>query len=144
MTTLPIAAYLPGYYYLTAVAKTNSVKQPITTKIDDANQTWDDQNMFSNYTHSETNSEVMKSITRHIAILIAAIAAGTGLATGQMLKLNAPLTLGVGYAHMRYHKYKLGGAYRHRPIGGWRSSKWIGPTRFSISFGYVLDCGCRK
>ena len=45
----------------------------------------------------------MKSITRHIAILIAAIAAGTGLATGQMLKLNAPLTLGgspnLGYGH---------------------------------------------
>lgn len=201
----------------------------------------------------------MKSITRHIAIIIAAIAAGTGLASGQMLKLNAPLTLGgspnlgyehqlnhrlalsgdvfwlpymsdkheevfrslqitselryyfretldsrmasgwymggylmygdfniglyrhndmdksfrragwgvsggvsggwkykfndrwqmdinlgVGYVHMRYHKYKLGGAYRHRPIGGWRSSRWIGPTRFSISFGYVLNCGCRK
>ena len=55
----------------------------------------------------------MKSITRHIAIIIAAISAGTGLASGQMLKLNAPLTLGgspnLGYEHQLNHRLALSG-----------------------------------
>lgn len=54
------------------------------------------------------------------------------------------INLGIGYAHLQYHKYKLGGAYRYKPIGTWRTSNWIGPTRFSVSFGYIIDCGCVK
>lgn len=70
-----------------------------------------------------------------------------GVAGGWKYQFNKrwqmDINMGVGYVHMRYHKYKLGGAYRHHPIGGWRQSKWIGPTRFSISFGYILGCACK-
>lgn len=57
-------------------------------------------------------------------------------------KWQMDVNMGIGYAHLQYHKYKLGGAYRNKPIGTWRTSNWFGPTRFSVSFGYIIDCGC--
>lgn len=71
-----------------------------------------------------------------------------GVSAGWKYQFNAhwqmDINIGIGYAHLQYHKYKLGGAYKHRPIGTWRTKEWIGPTRFSVSFGYVIDCGCVK
>lgn len=53
------------------------------------------------------------------------------------------INLGVGYAHLQYHKYRLDDPQALR-IGTWHTRPWVGPVRFSISFGYVFDCGCVK
>lgn len=75
-------------------------------------------------------------------------ACSAGISAGWKYAFNnrwqMDINLGVGYAHLQYHKYKLGGAYRDRPLGTWRTRHWVGPTRFSISFGYVIDCACNK
>lgn len=49
------------------------------------------------------------------------------------------INMGIGYAYLQYHKYKLGGAYKDRPMGTWRTRNWFGPTRFSVSVGYIID-----
>ena len=71
-----------------------------------------------------------------------------GLSGGWKYKFNRhwqmDINLGIGYAHIQYNKYKLGGMYRHYPLKRKQTRGWVGPTRFSISFGYIIDCGCRK
>lgn len=54
------------------------------------------------------------------------------------------INLGVGYAHLQYDKYKLGGLYKNYPMKRKQTRGWVGPTRFSISIGYIIDNGCKK
>lgn len=54
------------------------------------------------------------------------------------------INLGIGYATLVYDKYRLAGPEASIPFKKKQTRNWIGPTRFSISFGYIINCGCRK
>lgn len=71
----------------------------------------------------------------------------SGISGGWKYRFNEhwqmDINLGVGYAHLQYHKYHLADPEAHK-IGTWHTQPWFGPTRFSVSFGYIIDCGCIK
>lgn len=71
-----------------------------------------------------------------------------GISVGWKYEFNRhwqmDVNLGIGYAHLVYDKYKLGGMYANHPLSRFNHYNWVGPTRFSVSFGYVLDTHCRK
>lgn len=54
------------------------------------------------------------------------------------------INLGIGYAHLQYNKYKLGGLYENHPYIRKKTRGYFGPTRFSVSFGYIIPTGLKK
>lgn len=48
------------------------------------------------------------------------------------------LNIGLGYAHLQYNKYYLGGEYVNFPLERKKTKRWIGPTKFGINLTYNI------
>ncbi|MEG0647292.1 MAG: DUF3575 domain-containing protein, partial [Bacteroides sp.] len=46
--------------------------------------------------------------------------------------------IGLGYAHMQYNKYLLGGEWADYPLSIKDTKAWIGPTKFGVNLVYNL------
>ncbi len=65
-----------------------------------------------------------------------------GVSTGYKFAFNTrwglDLNLGLGYAHMQYDKYLLGGEYVDFPLERKKTKAWIGPTKFGVHLVYNI------
>lgn len=65
-----------------------------------------------------------------------------GVSTGYKFAFNSrwglDINLGLGYAHLQYDKYYLGGEYAKYPLEKKKTKSWIGPTKFGIYLTYNL------
>ena len=66
----------------------------------------------------------------------------TGISGGYKYAFNSrwglDFNLGVGYAHLQYDKYHLGGEHAGYAIERKKTKSWIGPTKVGISLTYNL------
>jgi hypothetical protein len=46
--------------------------------------------------------------------------------------------MGIGYAHLQYNVYRLGGEYAEYPLAIKDTKWWIGPTKFGVHLVYNL------
>lgn len=53
-------------------------------------------------------------------------------------RLRLDCNLGLGYAHMQYDKYWLGGEWANSPLEKKNTTMWIGPTKFGVHLTYNL------
>lgn len=53
-------------------------------------------------------------------------------------RLRLDLNLGLGYAHLQYNKYRLGGQWAKYPLELKNTKAWIGPTKFGVHLGYII------
>lgn len=53
-------------------------------------------------------------------------------------RLRMDVNLGVGYAHLQYDKYLLGGEYKDYPLERKLTKMWIGPTKFGVHLVYNI------
>jgi hypothetical protein len=71
---------------------------------------------------------------------------GWGLSTGVSLgykfylsrRFRLDLNLGVGYAHMQYDTFVLGGEWAQFPISKKDTKWWIGPTKFGVNLVFNI------
>ncbi|MDR2131485.1 MAG: DUF3575 domain-containing protein [Odoribacteraceae bacterium] len=65
-----------------------------------------------------------------------------GVSTGYKFYLSPrfkiDVNVGIGYAHLQYNKYKLGGEYARFPIEQKNTKSWIGPTKFGVYLIYNI------
>ncbi|MDR0765852.1 MAG: DUF3575 domain-containing protein [Odoribacteraceae bacterium] len=65
-----------------------------------------------------------------------------GITTGYKFyispRFKIDVNLGIGYAHMQYNKYKLGGEYANFPLEQKATKPWIGPTKFGVYLVYNI------
>lgn len=65
-----------------------------------------------------------------------------GITTGYKFAFNnrwgLDLNIGLGYAHLQYDKYNLGGEYVNFPLERKKTKNWIGPTKFGVNLTYNL------
>lgn len=64
------------------------------------------------------------------------ISAGYKFAFGTRWALD--VNLGLGYAHLQYDKYPLGGEFINYPLELKRTRQWIGPTKFGVHLVYNI------
>ena len=64
------------------------------------------------------------------------ISAGYKFAFGTRWALD--INLGLGYAHLQYDKYPLGGEYVNYPLELKRTRQWIGPTKLGVHIVYNI------
>lgn len=66
----------------------------------------------------------------------------TGISTGYKFYLSSRFRLevnaGIGYAHMQYDKFQLGGAYADYPLEKKKTKSYIGPTKFGVHLIYNI------
>ncbi len=53
-------------------------------------------------------------------------------------RFRLDVNLGVGYAHLQYDRYYLGGEWAEYPIAYKETKAWIGPTKFGVHLVYNL------
>lgn len=53
-------------------------------------------------------------------------------------RFRVDLNLGVGYAHLQYDKYQLGGEWAEYPLSCKDTKAWIGPTKFGVHLVYNI------
>lgn len=71
---------------------------------------------------------------------------GWGLSTGVIVgykfylseRFRLEANINLGYAHMQYDKYKLGGMYSHYPEEKKKTKSYIGPTKLGINLVYNI------
>lgn len=65
-----------------------------------------------------------------------------GISTGYKFYLSSrfrlELNLGLGYAHLQYDKYELGGEYVHYPLERKKTKAYVGPTKFGVHLVYNI------
>lgn len=65
-----------------------------------------------------------------------------GISTGYKYAFNSrwglDFNIGIGYAHMQYDKFILGGEYVNFPLEKKKTKSWIGPTKFGIHLTYNI------
>ena len=65
-----------------------------------------------------------------------------GISTGYKFAFNSrwglDLNIGLGYAHLQYNKYYLGGEYVNFPLERKKTKRWIGPTKFGVNLTYNI------
>ncbi|MDR1414768.1 MAG: DUF3575 domain-containing protein [Odoribacteraceae bacterium] len=65
-----------------------------------------------------------------------------GISTGYKFYLSprfrVDVNIGIGYAHLQYDKFLLGGEYRDYPLESKITKVWIGPTKFGVHLVYSL------
>lgn len=66
----------------------------------------------------------------------------TGVTTGYKFYLSSrfriDVNIGLGYAHLEYDKYFLGGEYAKYPLDLKKTKSYIGPTKFGIHLVYNI------
>lgn len=71
---------------------------------------------------------------------------GWGVSSGASLgyklylakRFRLDLNLGLGYAHLQYNKYMLGGEWAEYPLSKKDTKSWVGPTKFGVHLVYNL------
>ena len=58
--------------------------------------------------------------------------------TNDSSRWGLDLNIGLGYAHLQYNKYYLGGEYVNFPLERKKTKRWIGPTKFGINLTYNI------
>lgn len=53
-------------------------------------------------------------------------------------RLRMDINLGIGYAHLQYNRYYLGGEWADYPIEIKKTKSWIGPTKFGVHLVYNI------
>lgn len=53
-------------------------------------------------------------------------------------RLRLDVNMGIGYAHLQYDKFFLGGEWADSPISRKDTKYWIGPTKFGVHLVYNL------
>ena len=53
-------------------------------------------------------------------------------------RFRLDVNLGVGYAHLQYNKYLLGGEWAEYPLEKKKTKMWIGPTKFGVHLVYNI------
>lgn len=53
-------------------------------------------------------------------------------------RFRLDLNMGLGYAHLQYNKYLLGGEWAEYPLSKKNTKQWIGPTKFGVHIVYNL------
>jgi hypothetical protein len=53
-------------------------------------------------------------------------------------RFRLDVNLGLGYAHLQYNKYMLGGEWADYPLSYKDTRAWIGPTKFGVHLVYNL------
>jgi hypothetical protein len=65
-----------------------------------------------------------------------------GVSTGYKFYLSSrfrvDVNVGLGYAHLQYDKFLLGGEYVNYPLESKLTKAWFGPTKFGIHLMYSL------
>lgn len=65
-----------------------------------------------------------------------------GISTGYKFafgnRWGLDLNIGLGYAHLQYDKYLLGGEYVAFPVERKKVKNWIGPTKFGVNLSYNI------
>lgn len=65
-----------------------------------------------------------------------------GVSTGYKFAFNSrwgiDLNIGIGYAHLQYDKFNLGGEYVSFPLEKKKTKVWIGPTKFGVNLTYNI------
>lgn len=84
----------------------------------------------------ESDTDDLKNFRREGWGVSAGASFGYKLFLSRRLKLD--LNLGIGYAHMQYDKYYLGGEWADHPLEIKKTRGWVGPTKFGISLVYSL------
>lgn len=72
--------------------------------------------------------------------------AGWGVSAGVTLgykfylsrRLRLDLNLGLGYAHLQYDRFRLGGEWANMALARKDTSWWIGPTKFGVHLVYNI------
>jgi len=64
------------------------------------------------------------------------VSAGYKFAFGTRWALD--INLGLGYAHLQYDKYPLGGEFVNYPLELKKTRQWIGPTKFGVHIVYNI------
>lgn len=82
------------------------------------------------------DDDPLQSIRRKGWGVSGGISGGYKFAFGSRWGLD--LNLGVGYAHLQYDKYYLGGEFVEYPIERKRTRSWIGPTKFGVHLTYNI------
>lgn len=82
------------------------------------------------------HSDPMKNIRRKGWGISGGVTVGYKMYLAKRFRLD--FNLGVGYAHLQYDKYFLGGEYADAPFEYKATRAWIGPTKFGIHLVYNL------
>lgn len=53
-------------------------------------------------------------------------------------RFRLDVNLGIGYAHMQFDKYLLGGEWKNYPLEIKNTKMWIGPTKFGVHLVYNI------
>ncbi len=53
-------------------------------------------------------------------------------------RFRMDINLGLGYAHLQYDTYRLGGEWADYPMSRKDTKMWIGPTKFGVAMVYNL------
>lgn len=53
-------------------------------------------------------------------------------------RFRLDVNLGLGYAHLQYNTYRLGGEWADYPLSVKDTKMWIGPTKFGVNLVYNL------
>lgn len=69
-----------------------------------------------------------------------AVSAGVSLGYKFFLskRFRLDLNLGVGYAHLQYDKFNLGGEWADYPLERKKTKWWVGPTKFGVHLVYNI------
>ncbi len=91
--------------------------------------------MYGNYNVGINKHAPVESNDRYVGWGVSA-----GLSIGYKLYLSRrfrlDFNLGVGYAHLEYDTYYLGGEFSEQPYKLKNTKGWIGPTKFGIHLVY--------
>lgn len=82
------------------------------------------------------NNDPLQSIRRSGWGVSGGLSGGYKIPFGNRWALD--INLGIGYAHLQYDKYYLGGEYVNYPIEKKKTRSWIGPTKFGVHLAYNI------
>lgn len=93
--------------------------------------------MYGNFNIGLKNSDDEKTSYRRKGWGIS-----SGISTGYKFYLSSrfrlDINLGLGYAHMQYNKYELGGEFAEYPLERKKTKAYVGPTKFGIHLVYNI------
>ncbi len=92
--------------------------------------------MYGNFNIGLLKSNNQQSYRRQGWGVSGGITTGYKLAFGTRWALD--FNIGLGFAHLQYNKYYLGGEYKDFPLEKKRTRSWIGPTKIGIHLAYNL------
>lgn len=93
--------------------------------------------MYGNFNIGLKNSDESKESFRRKGWGVSA-GASVGYKFYLSKRFRLDLNLGLGFTHMQYNKYYLGGEWADYPLAYKNTRMWIGPTKFGVHLVYNL------